>query len=144
MIDSRSGKQSKKKSYGLGLFLVFNGMGDLGSAHKTWLNGVPVGMLPQAYREFRADIDRFLHESASRSRRRETIETPSKRHSETANPRCLKTKDAARHLGISVWALRQEVNKGELPVVSSGEHTSSWKFDVRDLDAWIERHKITY
>jgi excisionase family DNA binding protein len=59
-------------------------------------------------------------------------------------PRLLRTKDAARYLGMSAWALRQEVSRGELPFISSGEHTSSWKFDSRDLDAWVERHRVNF
>ncbi|MGO9125840.1 MAG: helix-turn-helix domain-containing protein [Terriglobales bacterium] len=63
---------------------------------------------------------------------------------DTVKPRCLKTNDAAAYLGMSEWAIRQEVNKGELPFISSGEHTSSWKFDVKDLDAWVERHRVKF
>jgi hypothetical protein len=58
--------------------------------------------------------------------------------------RLFRTKDAAHYLGMSAWALRKEVGKGELPFISSGEHTSSWKFDVGDLDAWVERHRISF
>lgn len=77
------------------------------------------------------------------SANRDRGESPSKHRSGIA-PRCLKTRDAARYLGMSAWALREEVKKGELHFVSSGEHTSSWKFDVHDLDAWIDRHKIKF
>ena|ERR1700722_20628195 len=58
--------------------------------------------------------------------------------------RLFRTRDAANYLGMSTWAIRQEVSKGELPFISSGEHTSSWKFDVGDLDAWVERHRVNY
>ncbi len=57
-------------------------------------------------------------------------------------PRLLRTKQAAAYLGMSPWALRQEVQRGALPYISCGDHTSAWRFDVRDLDAWIERHRI--
>jgi excisionase family DNA binding protein len=60
------------------------------------------------------------------------------------SPRLLRTKDAANYLGMSAWALRQQVNEGKLPFISSGEHTSSWKFDVGDLDAWVERHRVNF
>jgi excisionase family DNA binding protein len=59
-------------------------------------------------------------------------------------PRLLKTKHAARYLGMSPWALRQLVSSGDIPFISSGDRTSSWKFDIRDLDAWIERRRITF
>ncbi len=58
--------------------------------------------------------------------------------------RLFRTKDAAHYLGMSAWALRKEVGKGALPFISSGEHTSSWKFDVADLDAWVERHRVNF
>jgi hypothetical protein len=57
-------------------------------------------------------------------------------------PRLLRTRDAARYLGMSAWGLRQEVQRGELPYISNGEHTSAWRFDVRDLDRWIDDHRI--
>jgi excisionase family DNA binding protein len=59
-------------------------------------------------------------------------------------PRLFRTKDAAHYLGMSPWALRQEVSKGDLPFISSGDHTSSWKFDRLDLDAWVERHRVNF
>jgi hypothetical protein len=58
--------------------------------------------------------------------------------------RLFRTKEAAHYLGMSAWALRQEVGKGELPFISSGENTSCWKFDVGDLDAWVERHRVNF
>ena len=64
--------------------------------------------------------------------------------STVVTPRRFRTKDAAHYLGMSSWALRQEVSKGNLPFISSGDHTSSWKFDVRDLDAWVERHRVQF
>jgi excisionase family DNA binding protein len=117
-------------------------MGTQVSAFGTWLNGVPVGIMPQTYRAYREELDRLQEESEVQ--RRPKGECRPRLHSESGKQRLLRTKDAARYLGMSTWALRQEVNKGELHFISSGEHTSSWKFDVRDLDAWIERHKIKY
>jgi excisionase family DNA binding protein len=59
-------------------------------------------------------------------------------------PRLLKTKHAARYLGMSPWSLRQLVSNGDISFISSGDRTSSWKFDIHDLDAWIERRRITF
>ena len=56
--------------------------------------------------------------------------------------RLLRTKEAAEYLGMSPWSLRQMVEHRELPYVSVGDHTSAWRFDVRDLDRWIEDHKL--
>lgn len=44
--------------------------------------------------------------------------------------------------GVSEWKLRQLVAKGELPVVLLDDAEGSlWRFDVRDLDALIDRNK---
>jgi len=57
-------------------------------------------------------------------------------------PRVLKTRDAARYLGISAWKLRNLVQAGEIPCIF-GSGTSPWLFDLRDLDKWIEGQKQT-
>jgi Helix-turn-helix domain len=118
-------------------------MGTKVSALANWLDGVPLGMLPQTYRAYREELDR-LEEKPRTRRRSKGADRQSRKNADSGKQRLLRTKDAAHYLGMSPWALRQEVSKGELHFVSSGEHTSSWKFDVGDLDAWIERHKIKY
>ncbi len=60
----------------------------------------------------------------------------------TAISRILKTKHAARYLGVSAWKLRNLVQSGEIPYIP-GEGTSPWLFDRKDLDNWIERRKVT-
>lgn len=60
----------------------------------------------------------------------------------TVTPRTLKTKQAARYLGVSAWKLRNLVQAGEIPYIP-GEGTSPWLFDRKDLDNWIERRKVT-
>jgi excisionase family DNA binding protein len=56
--------------------------------------------------------------------------------------RLLRTKEAAQYLSMSPWSLRHMVERRELPYISSGDNTSAWRFDVRDLDRWIETHRI--
>ena len=56
--------------------------------------------------------------------------------------RLLRTKDAAKYLSMSPWTLRRMVERGELPFISSGDNSSAWRFDIRDLDRWIEQHRI--
>jgi hypothetical protein len=56
--------------------------------------------------------------------------------------RLLRLKSAAAYLDMSPWSLRQLVQRRELAYISAGENTSAWRFDVHDLDAWIEAHKI--
>jgi len=115
------------------LFLVFNGMGNLGGVHKTWLNSVPVGMLPQTYREYKADLDR-LHEEPRRPGR-----CLSSKRSATPS-RMMKTNAAAAYLGISSWKLRNLVQSGEISFIP-GDGTSPWLFDRQELDHWIETRK---
>lgn len=57
-------------------------------------------------------------------------------------PRLLKTRQAARYLGISAWKLRNLVQAGEIGCIL-GDGTSPWLFDLQDLDSWIERRKQT-
>ena len=56
--------------------------------------------------------------------------------------RLLRTKEAAHYLGMSPWSLRQMVQRREVPYISSGDNTSAWRFDIRDLECWIEAHRI--
>lgn len=56
-------------------------------------------------------------------------------------PRLLSTEDAAEYLAVSPWQLRQLAHAGDLPFIRSGAR--SWRFDVHDLDAYIERQKET-
>ena len=56
--------------------------------------------------------------------------------------RLLRTRQAADYLCISEWKLRRLVQDGGLPFVQDGEGTP-FLFDLRDLDAYIERHKHT-
>lgn len=54
--------------------------------------------------------------------------------------RLIRSQEAAEYLGTSEWKLRKLVLKGEMPVHQNG---GPWMFDVRDLDAYIEKWKTT-
>jgi excisionase family DNA binding protein len=56
-------------------------------------------------------------------------------------PRLLKAKNAAEYLAISPWKLRNLVQQGLVPYIEDGGGTSPWRFDIRDLDAYIERSR---
>ena len=56
-------------------------------------------------------------------------------------PRLVKTKQAAEYLAISEWKLRNLVQQGLIPYIEDGGGTSPWRFDVRDLDAYIDRSR---
>jgi excisionase family DNA binding protein len=56
-------------------------------------------------------------------------------------PRLLKTRDAARYLGMSAWKVRNLVQCGEIACIL-GDGTSPWLFDRLELDRWIENRKV--
>lgn len=60
----------------------------------------------------------------------------------TLAKRLLRTREAAQYLSISPWKLRRLIQDGLLPVVQQNEG-AAWRVDVRDLDAFVERHKRT-
>jgi excisionase family DNA binding protein len=56
--------------------------------------------------------------------------------------RLLPMKKAAEYLDMHPWTVRQLVQRGELGYISAGDNTSAWRFDVLELDRWIEAHRI--
>jgi hypothetical protein len=58
--------------------------------------------------------------------------------------RLLRLKDAACYIAVSPWKLRGLVQNGEIPVVKNGDCAGgAWLLDLRDLDEWISRTKMT-
>jgi hypothetical protein len=55
-------------------------------------------------------------------------------------PRLLTLKKAADHLGLTVWALRERIWAGHIPVVQFPGGRKQY-VDIRDLDAFIDSHK---
>jgi hypothetical protein len=53
----------------------------------------------------------------------------------------LRSRDAARLLGVSEWLLRKLAHEGELPY-RQRTPSSPMLFDPADLRKWIEREKI--
>ncbi len=49
--------------------------------------------------------------------------------------------EAAQYLGRTLWSMRELIWKGSLPIVREGKRIF---VDRVDLDAYIERNKITY
>jgi excisionase family DNA binding protein len=63
-----------------------------------------------------------------------------------SNPRRLmRLKEAANYVSISPWKLRGLVQSGEIPVVKNNDRAGggAWLLDVRDLDDWVSRTKVT-
>ncbi len=58
------------------------------------------------------------------------------------SPRLLDLSDAARYLSIGDKALRELIQRGELPYIQRIEGRSPYLLDLRDLDRWIEKSKI--
>ena len=58
----------------------------------------------------------------------------------TIAKRLLRVREAAHYLGVSPWKLRRLVQDGLLPIVQDRDG-GAWRVDMRDLDAFIERHK---
>ena len=65
----------------------------------------------------------------------------SKDCSDSTKRRLLKTREAGAYLAISPWKLRRLVQTSKLPHISDNDG-SPWRFDVRDLDNYINEHKM--
>jgi excisionase family DNA binding protein len=60
-----------------------------------------------------------------------------------ANPMCprlLPLRKAAEYLGLTVWAMRERIWAGEIPVVRFPGGRKMF-IDVKDIDAFIEKNK---
>lgn len=58
--------------------------------------------------------------------------------------RLLRLKPAAEYLSVSPGTLRGIIQRGELPIIKLAETGHSpWLIDRVELDAWIERSKMT-
>ena len=58
------------------------------------------------------------------------------------SPRLLPLKDAAQWLGLTVWAMRERIWAGQIPVVQFPGGRKQY-VDTKDLEAFIERNKRT-
>jgi hypothetical protein len=58
------------------------------------------------------------------------------------SPRLLPLKDAATWLGLTVWAMRERIWAGDLPVVQFPGGRKQY-IDVQDLEAFINTNKRT-
>jgi Helix-turn-helix domain len=58
-------------------------------------------------------------------------------------PRLLKLAAAAQYMSMSPGKLRAIIQRGELAVIRGDGGTSPWLLDVKDLEKWIEREKVT-
>ena len=56
------------------------------------------------------------------------------------SPRLLPLKRAAEYMGLTVWALRERIWAGQIPVVQFPGGRKQY-IDVRDIDGFIEENK---
>jgi hypothetical protein len=59
-----------------------------------------------------------------------------------AYPRLLPLKDAASWLGLTVWAMRERIWSGQIPVVQFQGGRKQY-IDTHDLEAFIQTNKRT-
>jgi excisionase family DNA binding protein len=58
--------------------------------------------------------------------------------------RVLRIKPASEYIGVSPGALRGMIQRGEIPVIKVIDGLRvPWLMDIRDLDEWVERAKVT-
>jgi len=60
-----------------------------------------------------------------------------------AKRRLLRTKEAATYLGVSAWKLRRLVTDNRLPYINDGDG-SPWRFDLCDLEGYVEASKSQF
>ena len=56
------------------------------------------------------------------------------------NPRLLPLKDAAQWLGLTVWAMRERIWAGQIPIVQFPGGRKQY-IDTQDLEAFIQKNK---
>ena len=59
-----------------------------------------------------------------------------------SNPRLLPLKDAAAWLGLTVWAMRERIWAGQIPVVQFPGGRKQY-IDTSDLETFIQKNKRT-
>ena len=58
------------------------------------------------------------------------------------SPRLLPLKQAAEYLGLTVWALRERIWAGQIPVVQFPGGRKQY-IDIKDIETFIEQNKRT-
>ena len=59
-----------------------------------------------------------------------------------SNPRLLPIKDAAQWLGLTVWAIRERIWSGQIPVIQFPGGRKMY-IDINDLESFIQKNKRT-
>jgi excisionase family DNA binding protein len=56
--------------------------------------------------------------------------------------RVMKTRDAAKYIGVSEWKLRELVHQHKIAYISDGEATSAFRFRVQALENYLATHEV--
>ena len=51
----------------------------------------------------------------------------------------MRTREAAKYIGVSPWKLRNLVHEGKVAYISDGDATSALRFREKHLDDYLER-----
>jgi hypothetical protein len=90
--------------------------------------------------------DKSRAQSGHTSSRKSGIKA-SARETRMSSPRLLPLKDAAEELGLSVWAMRERIWAGQIPVVQfdnpHGGKNRKMYIDREDIEALISKNKRT-
>jgi excisionase family DNA binding protein len=54
----------------------------------------------------------------------------------------MRTREAAKYIGVSPWKLRNLVHEGRLAYLSDGDSTSALRFLVEDMDDYLTRCRV--
>ena len=71
-----------------------------------------------------------------------TNEKTEQRITNPMTPRLLPLKQAAEYLGLTVWAMRERIWAGDIPVVQFPGGRKQF-IDIGDIEAFINRNKKT-
>jgi excisionase family DNA binding protein len=80
--------------------------------------------------------DNFLDAHVRKGKKMEDKKT------EIPTRRYLRVKAAADYLGFSPWKVRELIASGKLPYMQDGD-SGPFMLDIKDLDAFMEKHKNT-
>jgi len=58
------------------------------------------------------------------------------------SPRLLPLKDAAQYLGLTVWAIRERIWAGQIPVIQFPGGRKQY-IDIQDIELFIQKNKRT-
>ena len=54
----------------------------------------------------------------------------------------MRTREAAKYIGVSPWKLRNLTHEGRVAYISDGDATSALRFLVADLDGYLNRCRV--